>query len=328
MGHGTYLLPVEDNSGQLAIAQVQGETFSLLPTYGPVPMTLHGRHINYFSQVIADSLAQRAYVTGHDDSSRLCVLSVDCTKNPAALTLFYTEPMDSLLLRVMPVLTPDGNLALIGGSADSNYQPSAAALLLCVHQTVADGYWQRTTADGNGQQTTADGKSVWLWIIGGLLLTAILYVIWLFFRKQPTNRVKPCETVAPNEPCETVAPNNQTQLMQRLRQLMDEQKPYLNAVLKLQDVAEMLNTNRTYVADSIKAATGQSFTLFVNTYRLENAKQLLTQHPDMKMSAVWAASGFATEASFFRTFKAVTGTTPNEWRAKNTDSTVQSPQID
>jgi len=321
MGHGTYLLPVEDSTGQIAIAQVQEEKFSLLPTDGPVPMTFQKQRISYFSQVIVDSLAQRAYLVGHDDSSRLCVLSLDCTKKPAALTLHYTEPMDSLLLHVMPILTPDGNLALIGGIADSNFQPSAAALLLCVGtrtgmdsglQQIGNG--QQATTDGNGQRTT-----MWLWIIGGLLLTAILCAVWFFFRKQPTNRV---------EPCETIAPNNQAHLMQRLRQQMDEQKPYLNSMLKLQDVADMLNTNRTYIADCIKAATGQSFTLFVNTYRVENAKQLLTQHPNMKMSAVWAASGFATEASFFRTFKAVTGTTPNEWKTKNTDSIVQNPQID
>ena len=101
--------------------------------------------------------------------------------------------------------------------------------------------------------------------------------------------------------------------MLRLRQLMDEQKPYLNAELKLQDVADMLNTNRTYVADCIKAATGQTFTLFINTYRVEHAKQLLAQHPDKKMSAVCTESGFGNETSFFRTFKLITGATPREW---------------
>ena len=320
MGNGTYLLPVEDSIGQLAIVQVKGEEFSLLPTDSPVPMTFRQHRITYFSSVIADSLAQRAYVTGYDDSDCLCLLSVDFTKNPAALTLHFTDPLDSLALRVRPVLTPDGNLALIGGIAESNFTPSAAALLLCGGTRTGNGQW--TTKDGNGQRTTANSNTAWLWIIGGMLLTVILYTVWLFARKQPTNRVEPFETV------ETVAPNDLSHLMQRLRLLMDEQKPYLNSEMKQQDVADMLSTNRTYITDCIKAATGQTFTQFINTYRVEYAKQLLTHHPDEKMSAVWAKSGFATESSFFRTFKAVTGSTPNEWRAKNTDPIAQSPQID
>ena len=97
---------------------------------------------------------------------------------------------------------------------------------------------------------------------------------------------------------------------------MENQKPFLNSDLKLQDVADLLGTNRTYLTDNIKAATGQTFTQYVNTYRVEYAKELLSSHPDEKISAIWVESGFATESSFFRTFKAVTGTTPSEWKGK------------
>ena len=105
-------------------------------------------------------------------------------------------------------------------------------------------------------------------------------------------------------------------LMQRLYQLMEDQKPYLSSELKLQEVADLLGTNRTYLSSGIKAATGKTFTQFVNTYRVEYAKELLMRHPEEKMSAIWAESGFSTESSFFRTFKAVTGSTPGEWRGK------------
>ena len=307
IGHGTYLLPVEDSTRQLAIAQVQGETFSMLPTDAPVPMTFHQQPITYFSPVIVDSLAQRAYITGHDDSSRLFVLSVDCTKKPAALKLFYTEPMDSLEVHVKPVLTPDGNLALIGGMSESNFEPSTVALLLCVGT--------EAKADIMAEAETSTHLAWWLLPAGALAIVAIVFLA-----------IKVLKTNKPLKPQESAAPS--TDLMLRLRQLMDEQKPYLNAELKLQDVADMLNTNRTYVADCIKAATGQTFTLFINTYRVEHAKQLLAQHPDKKMSAVCTESGFGNETSFFRTFKTITDVTPNEWKLKNTDSIENNTQID
>jgi YesN/AraC family two-component response regulator len=95
---------------------------------------------------------------------------------------------------------------------------------------------------------------------------------------------------------------------------MDEQQPYLNSELKVQDVADALGTNRTYISNCIKNARGYSFSQFVNSYRVEYAQQMLRQHPDKKISEVSIASGFATEVSFFRTFKTVVGMTPSEWR--------------
>ena len=109
-------------------------------------------------------------------------------------------------------------------------------------------------------------------------------------------------------------------LMQRICQLMDEQKPYLDDNLKLQNIADLLGTNRTYIADCIKSFNGQTFTQFVNNYRIGHAQKLLREHSDKKMSAVATESGFTTESHFFRTFKAVAGMTPNEWRAQQNQS--------
>ena len=107
--------------------------------------------------------------------------------------------------------------------------------------------------------------------------------------------------------------------MQRICQTMEEQKLYLNADMKLQDLADLLGTNRTYIIDSIKATRGQTFTQLVNSYRVEHAKQLLRQQPDKKMSAIATESGFTTETTFFRTFKTITGITPSEWRTRETE---------
>ena len=104
-------------------------------------------------------------------------------------------------------------------------------------------------------------------------------------------------------------------LMERIIRYMDEQQPYLSSELKVQDVADALRTNRTYVSNCIRSQRGCSFSQFVNAYRVEYAQQLLRQHPDKKITMVWMASGFSSESSFFRTFKAVTDTTPKEWMA-------------
>ena len=104
--------------------------------------------------------------------------------------------------------------------------------------------------------------------------------------------------------------------MQQICQLMDEESLYLDSNLKIADVATRLGTNVSYVSACINQQRGCSFTQFVNSYRVNSAKQLLQQHPDAKITEIWVASGFANETSFFRTFKAVTGMTPSEWRTK------------
>ena len=103
------------------------------------------------------------------------------------------------------------------------------------------------------------------------------------------------------------------ELMDRIQALMEEEHLYLRTDLKLQDVAVRLRTNSSYVSECINNVCGLTFSQFTNEYRVRHAQQLLRQQPDMKIVAVTSASGFSTEASFFRNFKAITGMTPREW---------------
>jgi YesN/AraC family two-component response regulator len=79
-------------------------------------------------------------------------------------------------------------------------------------------------------------------------------------------------------------------------------------------VAAQLGSNRNSVSLCINSQRGCSFSQFINAMRIDHAKMLMRKHPDMKISEVWGDSGFTTEATFFRTFKAMTGMTPNEWK--------------
>ncbi len=108
-----------------------------------------------------------------------------------------------------------------------------------------------------------------------------------------------------------------TELMSLISQLMEHEQLFLDSDLKLTDLATRLNTNRNVVSACINTQLGCSFSQFISNYRVEHAKQLLRQHPDIKMAEVWMQTGFTTESSFFRAFKATTGKTPSEWKAEN-----------
>ena len=302
----TYLLPVMNQQGNMAIAKVKNGEFSLLKTACPIPVSCEWGEILWCTPVLADKQHQKGYLIGldgdykerQDQPYRLYILTIDYSTEPANLTLGYTDPLEGCD-GWNPVLTPDGNLMVVGGLYfGDNFQPSAAVWLLHVslHPTA----------------TEANNTNYWLWIILALTLiaTAIIFLIWRNHRGDWHNDSSAAEIRMPV----SMIPADDT-LMQRISELMESQKLFLNPNLKLSDIASALGTNRNYISDCINSQRGCSFTQFVNTYRVEYAKKLLRSHPNMKISEVYTASGFSSENTFFRTFKAHTGQTPSEFKA-------------
>jgi AraC-like DNA-binding protein len=110
------------------------------------------------------------------------------------------------------------------------------------------------------------------------------------------------------------------QLMERIRQLMEQERLYTNSNLKVSDVAARLNTNSRYVSECIRRSEGTTFSGYVNRYRIDYAQRLMRTDPQKKVSTFYLEAGFANESTFFRTFKAVVGTTPKEWMEREHDT--------
>ena len=300
-----YLMPVQDSTGQVAIARVSETDISLLSTVCPIPMFCQGDSIEYFSNVIVDRQSHHAYLLGissnfHAVSEKnpLYVLRIDYDQTSAnggvPMTLYNSQPME-VVPSCMPLLTPEGNLLIVGGLTEgSNYTPSSAVWLLRV----------------GGEPEAASGKGYWMWILLGIVVLAV--ILWTIRRGKPKLTFDTSEPVAMPEAAEEDVP----QLMQRINDVMESQKLYKNSELKLSDLANAVGSNRRAVSDCINSQAGNSFNQYVNTFRTEHAKRIIRQYPDRKLSDIYVESGFANETSFFRTFKALTGMTPKEWKDK------------
>lgn len=302
-----YLIGVVNDSMQFAVVRVTGTHFTLLPLASALPCTFHGDTI-YYNPVIADRKARRAYLFGRQSvkEGRLFVAAIDYACNPAPVTLYYTDSLKATGHEgTNVVLMPDGNLALVGGSLLDNFHPLPSALILRV-----------APAENAAEAPVAASSNLrpLLLALCALLLVVAVAAYWLLRRKQHHDPADSNLPAADNTPA---APgpvqNNMEQLMARLRELMERERPYLNSELKIGEVAATLGTNTRYVSDSIKTCEGISFAQFVNAYRIAHAKQLLSNNPDKKVAEICVSSGFATETSFFRTFKSFTGMTPREW---------------
>ena len=298
IGDYTYLLPVADDGGRVAIVKMRGTTFSLLPTTSPIPTSYDGDTIVY-RQPIVDRQRQRYYMVGSDQKERFYVLSADYSREPAPLTLFRSDPDYGQQTFLLPVLSPGGDIYLTGGIAADNFHPYSTVYRLLLARD------DPAVATDTG---TSAAMLIVVIAIAVLLALLLAYIIYIRRHRQPA-------PLPVEEPAEGLANDDrQKATMQRIRQLMDEQQLFLNSELKINDVAALLNTNARYVSSCINAEEGMTFIQFVNAYRVAYAQQLLSQQPDKKMSGIYAEAGFSGESSFFRIFKSATGLTPKEWR--------------
>lgn len=99
---------------------------------------------------------------------------------------------------------------------------------------------------------------------------------------------------------------------------MDEKQPYLNADLRVEDLASVMKTNRTTLGECVRKYTdGLTVLQFLNRNRLTYAAHLLGQ-PDLLLTVaqVASASGFKSRSAFHRQFVHAYGCSPSEFRSR------------
>lgn len=92
-------------------------------------------------------------------------------------------------------------------------------------------------------------------------------------------------------------------MTERIIALVENDKIYLQPDLKLDDLAQMMHTNRTYIYQAVNQQMGISFNEFINRYRIAHAKRLMASDPTLSMNDVALHSGFASLSSFYRNMK-------------------------
>ena len=94
---------------------------------------------------------------------------------------------------------------------------------------------------------------------------------------------------------------------------LEKEKPYLNPDFQLMDLRQVLPLNRSYLSQFINKEYGCTFYQWVNGLRIEQAKRLLTEQPELKIQDVAKRCGFSSRQVFSRTFLRETGQIPSEW---------------
>ena len=102
----------------------------------------------------------------------------------------------------------------------------------------------------------------------------------------------------------------------RIQEYFTEDKPYLNNNLTINDVVEVVFSNKLYISRAISQFTGRNFCQFVNYYRVVHAIELFRNNTSLKVTELATLSGFNTSVSFGMAFRLYMGEKPGDWCRK------------
>lgn len=106
--------------------------------------------------------------------------------------------------------------------------------------------------------------------------------------------------------------------IEHLEAFMQNQQPYLQAHLTIQDLATALAIPARQLSEIVNQYYGQNFAEFINTYRLAEAEKRFQQAEDQRETVleVMYQVGFNSKSSFNTLFKKRTGLTPTAYKQK------------
>ncbi len=151
------------------------------------------------------------------------------------------------------------------------------------------------------------------YIVGALSFSFIFYLLILlmiFTRKKDPDFMSRQAKYGNKK----IEPEEADELHQRLDQLMKEGSIFKDPNLKLPDVAKKLNILPHKLSQLINDNLGKNFTIFINEYRVEAAKELIAANDLIKLESIGYECGFNSKSTFYTAFKKIEGTTPAKFK--------------
>lgn len=111
---------------------------------------------------------------------------------------------------------------------------------------------------------------------------------------------------------------NKQKITQAIRYIESNYNKDLNMAV----VSNYVSMNYSLFSYEFKQYTGTNFVAYVKKLRIEEAQKLLT-NTDLRINEISAKVGYENEKHFMKTFKAVCGVSPSEYR-KNTHFTAEA----
>ena len=185
-------------------------------------------------------------------------------------------------------------------------------------------YWALIFGVGCGLLTFLPDEYVYIWILSSIPFYVYLYHCYqnyLLFYEQEETAMEDGMISEEEDPCDTKLeqiqklenPSYRSEMAEKINGWIDAEG-YIQSGLTIKKLADMLQTNRTYLSEYIKTTYGASFRDWITGLRINYAKRLLAQYPRLTVADISERSGFLSPSHFIRLFKENSGCTPAKWR--------------
>jgi AraC-like DNA-binding protein len=107
-----------------------------------------------------------------------------------------------------------------------------------------------------------------------------------------------------------------TELKAELLAAMDDEHPYQDSELNLDDLARRLGTSPHKLSEVLNSQLGLTFYDFVNGYRVRDVQRRIADQASRNLTLLALAmdAGFSSKSTFNQAFKRCTGQTPSDYR--------------
>jgi AraC-like DNA-binding protein len=157
-----------------------------------------------------------------------------------------------------------------------------------------------------------------LFALGGILITFVHISYYAGQRLFPSFFITLKSRIKKKNYERSIAGNLDTEIIRnRLLDLMEDEKIYLDYNISLNSVAESLSIKPRQFSQILNTAFRASFWDFINKYRIEEAARIIKEDTESNILSICYRTGFSSKSSFNTAFKKFTGVTPTEYRSTN-----------
>ena len=153
----------------------------------------------------------------------------------------------------------------------------------------------------------------YLYLVGTITFSIVFYglLIFLLFK---SNRENVFKDIPEKYASKKIQKSEAIILIKSLGEVMSEKQFHRNTNIKIKDIAKELHVSSHQLSQLLNDNLGKSFALFINEYRIEEAKKLLQENNQFTLEAIGFEAGFSSKSTFYATFKKVVGITPSEFK--------------
>lgn len=164
-------------------------------------------------------------------------------------------------------------------------------------------------------------------ITGLFLFFVAAFILWILWRREHLAAQEAIQVLLKRYASEIQSKKSEevslhegditfVQKAEQLRQLIDNDKIYLQPNIKAEDIMETLQISYKDLHQLVKSVFRLTLPQVLNHYRVQAAKEFLAseEHKQLSLDEIAILSGFGTRQNFHRAFQMQTGVTPGAFR--------------